>query len=271
MTLRSPRQPMPCPVSRGFTLVELLVVVAIMAVVMGMLAMSLSQARGPTVQIAAGQVASGLALARQLAIAKQTETRFVIASVTNGPQFPDEPFRYWTVISSNRSANNIWVMEREWERLPLGAVFLNLSASNYTHAAWGQIPEAQVGVPFTPTNDPSAQDTARALAWSNIQSFTTNQLRIAFPDTRTNAEMTWPTNLPYIGFGRGGTLRLSGMSGRLFNAGAGATRLVGLRVAEGSSEGNDKIILRSVNNARYVEAHDITGRILIRKKEDYND
>lgn len=256
----------------GFTLVELLAVVVIMAIMMGLLVMSIRQVRGPAVQVAAGQVASGLALARQLAIAKNTETRFVIASTTNGPRFPEEPYRFWTVISSNRSAPNLWVMEREWERLPIGAVFLNLASTNYMDRTWSPIPTNQIGRAYTPDFDPS-QPQGHANTWSNIQSFTTNATRIAFPDSPGDLAETWPTNLPYIGYNRRGGLRLSGMSARLYLAGAGGTRCVGLRIVDGRSEaagsGTGQIIIESVDNARYVEAHDITGRVLIRKREDY--
>jgi prepilin-type N-terminal cleavage/methylation domain-containing protein len=258
--------------SRAFTLIELLAVVAIMSIIMGLLVMSLRQVRGPAVQIAAGQVASGFALARQLAIAKNTEARFVIASTANGPGFPEEPFRFWTIISSNRNANNVWVMEREWERLPVGAVFLNLSATNYSGRNWGPLPADKVTNPqaIRLTNDASAADLASA--WGKIQSFTTNTVNIAYPDAPSVTAATWPSGLPYVGFGRSGGLRLSGMSSRLYNPGAGADRMVGLRIVEGTSKmgtNGGEVFLESVNNARYVEAHDITGRVLVRKREDY--
>jgi len=255
---------------QAFTLVELLTVVAIMAIVMGLLAMSLSQVRGPAVQVAAGQVASGFALTRQLAISKNTEARFVIANRTNGPGFPEEPYRYWTIISSNRNAPNLWVMEREWERLPVGCVFLNLSATNYSGRNWGPIPADRVGRPIQLTNNPSAQDLASA--WNIIQSFTTNTINIAFPDAPSVTAATWPTGLPYVGFGRSGSLRLSGMSGRLYSPGAGGDRMVGLRIVQGASRmgaNGGEVVIESVDNARYVEAHDITGRVLVRRREDY--
>jgi prepilin-type N-terminal cleavage/methylation domain-containing protein len=256
----------------GFTLVELLAVVVIMAIMMGLLVMSIRQVRGPAVQVASGQVASGLALARQLAIAKNTETRLVIASTTNGPRFPEEPYRYWTVISSNRNAANLWVMEKEWERLPIGTVFLNLASTNYMDRTWSPIPTNQIGRAYSPIFDPS-QVQGHADTWRNMQSFTTNTTRIAFPHSPDDFAETWPTNLPYIGYNRCGGLRLSGMSSRLYLAGAGGTRCAGLRIVDGRSEatgsGTGQIIIESVDNARYVEAHDITGRVLIRKREDY--
>jgi len=266
-----PQRPavVPSPVASAFTLVELLSVTAIMAIVTGLLVMSMQQVRGPTVQVAAGQVASGLALARQLAIAKGTEARFVVASSTNGPGFPAEPYRYWTIITSNRGGTGVWVMEREWEALPLGTVVLNLSASNYAGVNWPNIPTNQVGVAYSPKYDGSSSDLASA--WEKFQSYTTNTLNIAYPDRPTNMQATWPVNLPYLGFSSSGGLRLSGMGGRLFDAGAGGSRMAALRLVEGRSDPQTaEIIIERPDNARFVEVHDMTGRILVRKREDYS-
>jgi len=259
----------PSLTGQGFTLVELLTVVAIMATVMGLLVISMQQVRGPTVQVAAGQVASGLALARQLAIAKGTEARFVVSSSTNGPGFPEEPYRYWTIITSNKGGTGVWVMEREWEALPLGTVVLNLSASNYAGVNWPIIPTNQVGVSYSPKYDGSSSDLASA--WEKFQSYTTNTLNIAYPDKPIDIQATWPTNLPYLGFSSSGGLRLSGMGGRLFDAGAGGSRMAALRLVEGRSDPQTaQIIIEKPDNARFVEVHDMTGRILVRKREDYS-
>jgi prepilin-type N-terminal cleavage/methylation domain-containing protein len=254
--------------SKAFTLIELMAVVAIMAIVFGLFAMSLSQLRGPTVQLAANQVASGLSLARQIAIAQNTEARFVISGMDDS-FMPEEPYRYWTIISSNRGGNNLWVMEREWEPLPLGAVFLNLSANNYAGVTWPAIPATQKGSAFEP--DFNSTSSTLADAWKMFQSFTSEQTRISFRNEPDVVGETWPINLPYIAFRPDGGVRVSGSGARIFDAAASSSRLVGLRVVEGRSlPESGEIVIDNPDGARFVEVHDITGRVVVRRREDYN-
>jgi prepilin-type N-terminal cleavage/methylation domain-containing protein len=95
----------------GFTLVELLSVVAIMAIVMAALGYAVSNMGGPAPQVAAAQVASGLSLARQYAVAKNLETRFLICNLdgSSGSGLPPESWRYWSIIQTNRGTGK-WTM-----------------------------------------------------------------------------------------------------------------------------------------------------------------
>ena len=127
--LKTPSAPttscFPCPRrlnSSAFSLVELLVVIAIIGMMVGLSALAVSGMRAPAVQHAASQVMSGLSLARQIAITKNTQSAFLIATNTD-TGFPSEPYRYWSVVYSNKGATN-WTFAKDWEELPAGAIFL---------------------------------------------------------------------------------------------------------------------------------------------------
>jgi prepilin-type N-terminal cleavage/methylation domain-containing protein len=269
MTTSETGRPSESPQNRGprdaFTLVELLTVVAIMAIVMSVLGFAIGSMGGSATQVAAAQVASGLSLARQLAVAQNTETRFVIADLqgADGAGLPQESFRYWTVIMTNkRAANpsaNTWVMMKEWEKLPQGAVFLNIANRSYN-----TINEATIGAtpgkPFRPQysmNLPSAQE------WLGFGSYGSFQLVLA--DNR-DLVVSRLSNAPTIGFnGTGGTLYCSNSSRGLLPA---SGRPVAVRVAAGASDQNNQIMLKSTNGYAYVEA-DSRGRIRVRNPESY--
>jgi len=255
----------------GFTLVELLAVVLIMSIVFGLLAVSITQTRGPAVLVGAGQVASGLSLARQIAITKGTEARFVIAQTAGQPGMPEEPFRYWSIVSSNRGpvGSGLWTMEKEWEPLPSGVVFLNLSAANYFGVNWPAIPAEQIGKPFKP--EYNATDNTLANAWKFFQSFTTNEMRIATPFAPGQQVALFPREMPYLAFTKTGGLTVSGAGTRVFGAAVGSRRLAGIRLVSGSADPDKKeITISSVQNAAFIEAHDLMGRVVIRQREDYN-
>jgi prepilin-type N-terminal cleavage/methylation domain-containing protein len=110
--------------SSAFSLVELLVVMAIIGMMVGLSAMAVQGMRAPAVQHAASQVTSGLSLARQIAITKNTHAAFLIANQSNAG-FPSEPFRYWSVIYSNKGTNT-WTIAKDWQELPNGAVFYEI-------------------------------------------------------------------------------------------------------------------------------------------------
>jgi prepilin-type N-terminal cleavage/methylation domain-containing protein len=108
--------------SKGFSLVELLVVMAIIGVMAGLSVLALQGMKAPAVQMAAEQVMSGLSLARQVAISKNTKAAFLIANAS-GNGFPQEPYRYWAVVCSNKGAGD-WSFAKPWEKMPDGAFIL---------------------------------------------------------------------------------------------------------------------------------------------------
>jgi len=251
----------------GFTLVELLTVVAIMAIVMGVLGYAISGMGGSATQVGASQVASGLSLARQLAISKNTETRFIIADVRGGGAgLPAESWRYWTVIMTNkRAANpavNNWIMMKEWEKLPQGVVFLNIAAASYNTINNAPI-GAVVGQAFTPafnTRLPAAQE------WLGFGSYGPFNLVLTNNPDLVIASLT---NAPAIGYnGVGEALWCSNSSrGSLLS---GASKAIGVRIAAGVVDPANQLILKNTNNSFYVET-DKRGRVRVRSRESYRN
>jgi prepilin-type N-terminal cleavage/methylation domain-containing protein len=231
---------------RAFTLVELLAVVAIMAIVMGILAMSLSQGQGRGVQMAAAQVASGMGVARQTAITRNTDALFIIAPRSGSSPtdiFPAEPFRYWSVVYSNRGQNN-WTLATDWTEIPSGTVFMGLMGQGYASMTWnttnGTIPA--LGDWFAP----SVANTAGG--WKIFNS-------------ATNVNVVGLGNLttvPFVGF------RSTGQAFARSALGYGV-----VLIGEGAARGEDEIVLRSTNNITHVEASVRSGRIVVRPRDSY--
>jgi prepilin-type N-terminal cleavage/methylation domain-containing protein len=242
--------------SPAFTLVELLMVVAIMAIVMGSLGIAISNMGGPAPQVAAGQVASGLSLARQYAVAKNLETRFIICNLqgATGPGLPPESWRYWTVIQTNRGSNS-WTMLKEWEKLPGGVVFLNLVQSGYDTINDPGILGASVGKPHKPTF--SATPGIDGSEWKVFESFTNySQINVGSSTFKLG-------DTPSIGYrGVGEAVLASGKSV------GSANQAMAIRLALGVVTPNNEIILKATNNYFYVET-DKRGRVRVRSKESY--
>jgi hypothetical protein len=238
--------------SAAFSLVELLTVVAIMAIMMGILAMSIGRGNSNALQVAASQVATGMGLARQIAITKNTDALFLIAhrqgsSATD--YYPAEAFRYWSVVYFNR-ADNVWNIATDWTELPPGTVFVSLIGRNYTPVNWfarGSLPSP--GQPFAPRVVANSQG-----SWQTFNS-------------ATNLTITWEgdsagvDSIPYIGFSPGGAAEVSGISGNVFG--------FGLALAEGGSAGSGQLSIRSTNNITFVEVDRRSGKTLIRPRESY--
>lgn len=124
------------------SLVELLVVVAIISMMAGLLALGLKGMKSPAIQGAASQVTSGLSLARQLAISKNTKAALFIANDTDNGRIP---YRHWAVGYSNRLTGN-WTVAKKWEPLPEGAFFLE----SVTNTITKPLISKSLGQTFTP-------------------------------------------------------------------------------------------------------------------------
>jgi prepilin-type N-terminal cleavage/methylation domain-containing protein len=242
--------------SLAFTLVELLAVVAIMAIVMGILAMSLSQGQGRGVQMAAAQVASGMGVARQTAITRNTDAMFIIAPSSGASAtdfYPAEPFRYWAVVYSNRGQNS-WALATDWQELPSGTVFMGVSGEGYDTIRWspdGTIPST--GSPWTPRIQPSSKG-----EWQYFNNFT--NLRVTWPAGSANLSA-----VPFIGFrstGRGFALQLAGNANFSPNA-------MAVVLGEGSVVNGNQLALRSTNNITQVETDARAGRVVVRPRDSY--
>jgi prepilin-type N-terminal cleavage/methylation domain-containing protein len=246
----------PLSASSAFTLVELLTVVAIMAIIMGLLAASLSQGQGRGVQTAAAQVASGMGLARQTAITRNTDALFIIAPAAGAAPtdfYPEEPFRYWAVVYSNRGQNT-WSLAVDWTELSPGTVFMSLFGEGYDTVNWstnGTMPSAPES--FAPKVQPSSKG-----EWQYFNNY-------------TNMTVVWDggsatlSAVPFIGFkstGKGFALQLAGNKGY-------TPSNMAVAVGEGSVVDGGRLALRSVNNITQVETDSLGGRVVVRPRDSY--
>ena len=216
--------------SSAFSLVELLVVMAIIGMMVGISALAVSGMRAPAVQHAADQVMSGLSLARQIAITKNTYAALLIATNTSSG-FPSEPYRYWSVVYSNRSSTD-WKFAKDWEALPNGAFFLDT--------------RGQSGGSYAPIGgNPLADD-------YSVGSF---QPTIFATETFTiNGTAISGATIPCIQFKSDGTKASGGGEA--------------IRIAQGSVQGGNAT-LTSLNQYYVVETDIRTGRIRMRAPDSY--
>ena len=216
----------------GFSLIELLVVVAIISIMAGLLTLALQGVRAPAVRGAASQVTSGLSLARQVAITKNTKAALFIANDTANGRIP---YRHWSVGYSNKSSGN-WTLSKKWEPLPEGAFFLEtLINSGYSPISTAPILKSQ-GETFTPAN------------------FACTASSISI-DGKTF------TALPYIMFSSDGAAISGNATTALTNA--------AIRIASGLANTNSEVTITSLKQYFFVETDGIVGRIRMRAPEDY--
>jgi prepilin-type N-terminal cleavage/methylation domain-containing protein len=240
----------------AFTLIELLTVVAIMAIVLGLLAVSLGQGQSRGLPMAAAQVASGMGVARQTAITRNTTALFIIAPRSGDAPtdfFPAEPFRYWAVVYSNRGANT-WTLATDWTELPAGAVFMGLVGEGHNTITWnpdGQLPPP--GTPYTPKIQAS-----RTGDWQFFNSFT--NLSLVWPGGSANV-----SGIPVLGFranGKGLAFRMSGGTGQ-------PPSHMAIVLGEGAIVAGNQISLRSTNNITHVETDARAGRVVVRPRDSF--
>lgn len=230
--------PAPCSTLHAFSLVELLVVVAILAMMIGLSAVAVQGFRAPAVQQAADQVMSGLSLARQIAITKNTKAALLIAHQTNNG-FPSEPFRHWSVVYSNKGAGSSapgaaggWTLVKDWEALPNGAIFSELLNTGYNTLTLNPT-QALVGEAVSPTYFSPASFTVYATA---------NSSSALIPSTA----------IPAI----------------IFKSDGAASFGRAVRISQGTvMSGNASIT--STNQYYFVETDSTIGRIRMRSPESY--
>jgi prepilin-type N-terminal cleavage/methylation domain-containing protein len=216
----------------AFSLVELLVVIAIIGMMVGLSALAVSGMRAPAVQHAADQVMSGLSLARQVAITKNTQTALLIATNTSSG-FPSEPYRYWSVVYSNRSSTD-WKFAKDWEALPNGAFFLDT--------------RGQGGGPYAPIGgNPLSDDYSVGAFQPTI--FATATFTI-------NGTAISGATIPCIQFKSDGTKASEGGQA--------------IRIAQGAVTGGNAT-LTSMNQYFVVETDTQTGRIRMRAPDSYRN
>jgi type II secretory pathway pseudopilin PulG len=210
-----------------------LVVIAIIGMMVGLSALAVSGMRAPAVQHAADQVMSGLSLARQIAITKNTQAALLIANQTNTGFPTNGPYRHWSVIYSNKGANN-WIIGKDWEELPNGAVFGELLGSGYN-----------------PLNvNPYALNPGGTISSSQISGNTTFTI---FKDTNSTPAVITSTVIPSIRFASDGSASGSAWA---------------IRLMPGSAMSGNATITGN-NTYYFVETDTKTGRIRMRSPESY--
>lgn len=211
----------------------------------GLSAVAVQGMRAPTLQRAADQVMSGLSLARQVAITKNTYAALLIANQTNAGFPSNGPYRHWSVVYSNKGADS-WTIAKDWEELPNGAFILEILRGQQPGLGASQIYNTlsvndfslySIGSSFTPTNF-----------------FTTNFSEInAVNGSLTNTVLSGQS-IPCVIFS---------------SAGAATNNGIAIRIAQGNvMSGN--VTLTSTNQYFFVETDSRTGRIRMRSPENYD-
>ena len=218
----------------AFSLVELLVVMGIIGMMVGLSALAVSGMRAPAVQHAADQVMSGLSLARQIAITKNTQAALLIANRTNTGFPTNGPYRHWSVVYSNRGTTGNWTIAKDWEELPNGAVFGELLGGTYK----------------TLNVNPYSLKPGDTISASQ---FTANTTFTVFKDTNNTPAIISSTIIPCIRFSNDGSASGTGEA---------------IRIVPGSAMGGNATITGN-QSYYFVETDSSIGRIRMRSPENY--
>lgn len=255
---------------RGFSLVELLVVVAIMGLLAGVAAMSLRGLRSPALASAANEVASTMKMTRQMAIASGRKTYLVFPIATNGlttnllrsfavfQEVPPgestlEPDRSGTNYPVNTNTTPWHIPKTDWRTLPEGVAFCNLVTGSYSPVAGDRLPTNS----GTPSRRLTGQAFGRDNEWQYFESFMDFDIRRA-ESPSTNFVML--TRAPYIGFFP---------NGRAFYGNPGIYRNpAAIRLVQGFVRG-EEIAVTDTNNYYNIEADPAVGRVRVRSRESY--
>ena len=248
----------------GFSLVELLVVVAIMGTLAGVAAVSLRGMRSPALASAANEVASAMKSTRQMAIASGRKHVLIIPIANNS--LTTNIFRSYAIFEevppgdsaneppfgTNTTANPIYLAKTDWRALPDGVIFCNIASANYNTINPDPFQGAKLGELFRP----QAQSGTPNSEWKYFESFT--NFTIYRADNLSTAIATL-NNTPFVGFYPGG---------RAFYVNPGNRQGLGVRLVQGFVK-PDQIAITETNNFYYVETDPFVGRVRVRNRESY--
>ncbi len=249
----------------GFSLVELLVVVAIMGILAGTAALALRGLRSPALASSANELASAMKMTRQMAVASQNKTYLVIPVATNElMQNSENLFRCYAIFEeiapggqsgqppylTNTTANNLHVPRTEWRTLPEGVIFCNIASASYNIINGHPFNGASNGVleARTITNNTTAGSEWRYFAEA------TNLTVVLPTGTTTNIQ-----NIPFVSYHP---------SGRAFWNNRGGSQAMAIRLALGFTK-NGQVALVDTNNFYYVETELFSGRVRVRPKDSF--
>lgn len=257
----------------GFTLVELLVVVAIMGILAGVAAVSLRGLRSPALKGAAAEVASAMKSARQMAIASGRPIYLVIPLTAN--PFATNLFRSYAIfeevrpyeeintptgVFTNTGNNSIFIARTEWRTLPDGVVFNDFTSIGYGVMAGNPFTGARPGFPEQRTRRTNAIPSAPpdGEEWKFFLSCTDFAIRNPQNPSSVLGSLT---EAAYVGFRPDGRAFYIGSNDSFY-------RNAALRLAQGFVQG-DRIALTDTNNYFYIETDPNIGRIRVRARESF--
>jgi prepilin-type N-terminal cleavage/methylation domain-containing protein len=230
---------------RGFTLVELLTVIAIIAVLTALAATALRTVQSTSLQTAARQVSNTLQLARQYAINLRVNTRVIIA-VDDTVGNDDLICRAYAVCKEERDpdtgATTGWILMEDWRFLPQGIVFSD---------------QGNIGTVDVPDSPPLKQ--TRALDVEPPDGFKDIEtIAVKYPDGSSAG--TWTAC--YAEF------KSTGMASSFTSSGGFAR---GIRLIQGSVLNPSTREILCVNNANwvYIEYDLYGGRVRLRYRDEY--
>jgi prepilin-type N-terminal cleavage/methylation domain-containing protein len=249
----------------GFSLVELLVVVAIMGMLAGVAAVSLRGLRSPALASAANEVASAMKMTRQMAISAGRPMYLLFPITTNS--LGCAPFRSYAIFEqlrpfesatvdsaevTNETANDLFIPRTDWRTLPEGVVICNLSSGNYSTINPHPFRNLVLG-------QPSARRTQHVInlpdgsEWEYFESFTNLAVRLPTSSTLNLG------SVPFFGFLP---------TGRAIYNNSGYGQGAGVRLTQGFVSGNQVAVV-DTNNYYYVETDIFAGRIRVRNRESF--
>jgi len=261
---------------RAFSLVELLVVVAIMGMLAGVAAVSLRGLRSPALAGAANEVASAMKTTRQMAVASGRKMVLVFPSQASADltRLGATPLRSYAIFEQldpgfetrdspfytlPETANQpIYLPRTDWRKLPEGIFFCNFASSGYGSIA---------GDPFTGGNfrlgEPRRRQNllpgtvSNGEEWQYFMSATNMDIRSPATPSQSLANLT---AVPFVGFLP---------DGRAFYSGSTRTEQAALRLVQGFVENQDALGVTETNSFYYIETDARTGRVRVRSRDSY--
>ena len=198
---------------RGFTLIEMLVVIAIIGILVAIAMPVLGNFRGDNLAAGVSQLLADVNRARQLAISQRTEVYmvFVPTNFWNDPAYPQLASQPAELGKCNRLLDKQWVGYNFVARRTVGDQ-PGRNTPRYL-SSWKSLPEGVVIADFkfaprnnsTPIYDPPSSTQIADLV-TNVYGFETTAL-VPFPSEQATGNSY--VRLPYIGFNHLGQL-LSG-------------------------------------------------------------
>ena len=260
----------------GFSLVELLVVVAIMGILAGVAAVSLRGLRSPALASAASEVASAMKTTRQMAVASGRKMLLVFPSDSSATNVGAVPLRSYAIFEQldpgfetreppaythpeTPNQQPVYLAKTDWRKLPEGIFFCNFASNGHAPISGDPFSGGGfvLGNPVRRQNLFPGSAPPNGTEWQYFMSVT--NLPIGRPDSPGTVLATL-NNVPYVGFLP---------DGRAFYTGYDFCNPAALRLVQGFVQNQDALAVTDTNNYYYIETDAQTGRIRVRSRESY--